>query len=87
MSEPLLTPLPVEGYQPQPQSRVDQVNSFKEMEERILRQLDLLSGDLNIDQDWLHRGRLELQHAFMMINRSVFQPQRIRLPEDPPVAT
>jgi hypothetical protein len=34
------------------------------------------------DQRWLAIGRTQLQEAFMSINRAVFQPQRIALPED-----
>ncbi len=35
-----------------------------------------------VDGRWLAIGRTQLQEAFMSINRAVFQPQRIKLPED-----
>jgi hypothetical protein len=37
---------------------------------------------LNVDQRWLAIGRTHIEEAFMAINRAVFQPQRVKLPED-----
>lgn len=79
-------PLPVAGYKPQPLINIDLVNGHKEAEERLLRHLDnLLDVRLHpgIDKRWLAIGRTHLEQAFMAINRAVFQPQRITLPEDP----
>ena len=78
-------PLPVSGYTPQPDAKVALVNEFKQDEERLLRKLDKLASTLDnpfADQRWLAVGRRHLQQAFMEINRAVFQPQRIKLPED-----
>ena len=78
--------LPVQGYKPtQPQWALDLVNQNKVLEERILRQIDAhKSGEysLNIDQRHVAIARTEIESAFMHLNRAVFQPQRIRLPED-----
>ena len=74
-------PLPVSGYTAQSDSRVEMVNENKAIEERVLRRLDELKG-LNVDQRWLAIGRTHIEEAFMAINRSVFQPQRVKLPED-----
>lgn len=76
--------LPVAGYQPQTQEKVDLVNSFKADEERLLRNLDGLKEGWppGIDQRWLAIGRTQLEQAFMAINRSVFRPKRCALPED-----
>lgn len=74
-------PLPVSGYTAQSDSRVEMVNEFPAIEERVLRRLDELKG-LNVDQRWLAIGRIHIEEAFMAINRSVFQPQRVKLPED-----
>ena len=75
--------LPVAGYTTQSQERVDLVNSFKATEERILRELDALAQrEDQIDKRWLAIGRTQLEQAFMAINRSIFQPQRAKLPED-----
>lgn len=82
MSEQKLASLPVAGYQAQPQSRVDQVNHFKRVEERILRELDEMRLPAGIDQRWLAIGRTHLEQAFMAINRSILQPHRVSLPED-----
>lgn len=73
--------LPVSGYKPQTESAVKTVNGFKELEERTLRCLDeLATGD--VDKRWLAIGRTQMEQAWMAINRSVFQPGRVKLPED-----
>lgn len=74
-------PLPVSGYTEQSDSRVEMVNKNKALEERVLRRLDDLRT-LNVDQRWLAIGRTHIEEAFMAINRSIFQPQRSKLPED-----
>ena len=80
---------PVSGYRPQTQQALDLVNGFKADEERLLRKLDELktlnAGGLSpviADQRWLALGRTQLEQAFMAINRSVFKPTRVKLPED-----
>lgn len=76
------TPLPVKGYVGQSDEKISLVNTNKELEERVLRQLDDLKTREDVDQRWLAIGRTHLEQAFMAINRSVFQPMRVRLPED-----
>lgn len=89
--------LPVKGYQPQTEGKVALVNSFKVDEELLLRKLDALRdgnlpfstapGSVNhamADQRWLAIGRTALEQAFMAINRAVFKPSRVELPEDAP---
>ena len=39
-----LKPLPVKGYTDQSNEKVDLVNRFKEMEERLLREIDALTA-------------------------------------------
>ena len=93
--------LPVAGYKPQSDEKVALVNRFKEMEERLLREIDALnqytgayansSGPpLRLDDGtydpadprWAAIARTHFQEGFMALNRAVFQPQRISLPED-----
>lgn len=74
--------LPVAGYKPQTDGKVKLVNGFKYDEERILRKLDELKDHGGIDQRWLAIGRTQLEQAFMAVNRSVFKPGRVELPED-----
>lgn len=85
-------PLPVQGYTAQSTDKVALVNENKELEERVLRQLDRM-GDLNgthvlgqanllIDPRMLALARTKIQEAFMWANRAVFRPTRISLPED-----
>ena len=85
--------LPVSGYRPQSDAKVAAVNGFKADEERLLRKLDALKTggvggiDGAVDQRWLQIGRTALEEAFMAINRSIFQPERVRLPEDGDVSS
>lgn len=82
--------LPVHGYQPQSDDKVALVNGFKQDEERLLRKLDALlttklEGDKVVpsyDARWLSIARTHFQEGFMALNRAIFQPQRIELPED-----
>lgn len=89
------TPLPVAGYTAQSDEKVALVNSFKADEERLLRKLDHLLGQQGnvsprdvhdgkamVDPRWIAIARTHFQEGFMALNRAVFQPQRIRLPED-----
>ena len=71
--------LPVSGYRPQSNEAVAKVNEMKQAEEQILRRLDDMRSDGEIDQRWLAIGRTALEQAFMAINRSVFKPARAEL--------
>jgi hypothetical protein len=73
--------LPVAGYQPQSDDKVQTVNRAKELEERVLRHLDNLK-DTVADQRMVAIARTGIQEAFMWANRAVFQPGRVKLPED-----
>lgn len=74
--------LPVSGYKTQSTENVSRVNIMKQAEEEMLRRLDELAARKDIDQRWLAIGRTQMEQAFMAINRSVFQPTRIGLPND-----
>jgi hypothetical protein len=74
--------LPVAGYQPQSADTVAAVNANKLREERLLRALDACLGDTTIDQRWLAVARTHFEQGFMALNRSVFRPGRVALPED-----
>lgn len=74
--------LPVEGYAAQSDANVKLVNYHKAWEERVLRHLDWLAKQPNLDKRWLTIGRTGIEKSFMAINRAVFQPGRIALPED-----
>lgn len=85
-TQTMIPGLPVAGYRDQSKLALDTVNDFKRIEERILRRLDALAkggeGRPPVDGHWLAIGRTELEKAFMSINRAVFQPGRVTLPED-----
>lgn len=78
--------LPVAGYKPtQSPEAIAVVNRFKELEERVLREIENLDGPGNssfADPRLLAIGRTQLQGAFMFLARSIFQPGRVALPED-----
>lgn len=85
----------VAGYTAQPDAKVALVNEFKTDEERLLRKLDALDRDYarnigehgveriaDMDLHSLYMAKDHFRIAFMLLNRAVFQPQRISLPED-----
>ncbi|WP_411037632.1 hypothetical protein [Shinella sp. BYT-45] len=81
MDRDLHKPLPVAGYRPQNDGRVQLVNVSKDLEERLLRFLDVLAGDPEVDKRWLAIGRTSIEQGFMAVNRAVFKPSRIKLPD------
>lgn len=77
-------PMPVAGYTAQSQSNVDLANEGKELEERYLRWLDKLEYHPDTDKRCVALGRTNIQTGAMWAIRSIFKPQRIKLPEDGP---
>ena len=73
---------PVPGYQAQSSDALGLVTHNKEHEERLLRTMDAMRNDPNIDQRWLAIARTGFEQAFMSLNRAIFRPKRIALPED-----
>lgn len=78
--------LPIPGYTGQSSSSVALVTMHKHEEERILRHMDSLRENPEIDQRWLAIARTHFEQSCMALNRSVFRPERVRLPEDDLVA-
>ncbi len=76
--------LPVAGYQPQSDVKVAIVNINKELEERCLRQVDAMMADKAAGHDprMVALAKTGIQESFMWLNRAVFQPARVKLPED-----
>lgn len=94
MSEAEHKPMPVAGYTSQPQSNVDLANELKEAEERYLRVIDKMNA-INMERDaagvgrsgqfdprFMALARTSMQEANMWAVRAIFQPTRIKLPED-----
>lgn len=79
--------LPVAGYQPQSDDKVQTVNHAKHLEERVLRHLDTLMAHPDTDKRMVAIARTGVQEAFMWANRAVFQPSRVALPEDSETTT
>lgn len=76
--------LPVSGYKPQSMEKIDIVNVNKQTEERLLRSIETLTKAGVMDARWGAIAKTELEKAFMALNRAIFQPSRVTLPEDPP---
>jgi hypothetical protein len=75
--------LPVKGYKPtQSQKNIDIVDEHKVMEEQILQRIDELRAMDEYDQRNLSVAFTKIQEAFMWLNRAIFQPARLNLPED-----
>lgn len=78
--------LPIPGYTSQSSSAVALVTMHKHEEERILRHMDNLAERDDIDRRWLAIARTHFEQSCMALNRSVFKPSRVKLPEDDLVA-
>lgn len=78
----MYNPLPVAGYTSQSGDKVAAVNINKQLEELALRRIDFLGMTPGVDPRWLAIGKTHLEQAFMAINRAVFKPTRVSLPED-----
>lgn len=74
----------IKGYADHIPETKQLVNVIKEEEERVLRMIDSLQAldDAFIDKRALAVSKTNMQTAWMWMVRSVFQPQRISLPED-----
>ena len=73
----------IKGYTTPSQEQINAVNVNKELEERVLRQLESLDG-LVVPLDLRMRALAvtKVQEAFMWANRAIMQPGRVTLPED-----
>lgn len=76
-------PLPIPGYTYQSDAKVGLVSKNKLIEEQLLRLIDILRKDKDIDGRWLSIARTHFEQGFMALNRSIFKPERIKLPGDP----
>lgn len=85
--------LPVSGYKPQSEQKIALVNEFKADEERLLRKVETVMrakrpsdfGPLEspaYDGRWAALAKTHFEQGFMALNRAVFQPGRVKLPED-----
>lgn len=82
MTDETVKPLPVSGYTEQSKSKIDLVNQHKDAEERLLRHIEFMQNNNIVDGRWAAIAKTHFEQAFMALNRAVFQPQRISLPED-----
>lgn len=71
------TGIPVQGYTVQTDEKVEMVNQNKVLEEITMRQIDRHAENKAYDQRLVSMARSHLQIAYMLLNRAVFQPERI----------
>ena len=71
---------PIKGYREQTAEALNMVNENKVEEEHILRNLDALRGEDEIEQRWLAIARTHFEQAYMALNRAIMRPERIDLP-------
>lgn len=81
--------LPIPGYVAQSQARLDFVTENKHIEERLLRRIDAMQQavrehGMDYDLRWVAIAKTHFEQGFMAMNRAVFQPKRVELPEDKP---
>jgi hypothetical protein len=74
--------LPVAGYSPQTADKVAIVNENKVLEERCIRAAEAIQKAEGMDPRMAALAITGIQQSFMWLNRAVFQPGRIALPED-----
>jgi len=74
--------LPVSGYVDQGADKVALVNENKALEERCLRAAEAIRDTPGMDGRMAALAITGLQQSFMWLNRAVFQPSRVKLPED-----
>ncbi len=72
----------IKGFTDQGARSKELVNENKVLEERILRQIDKLKGEPNLDQRHIALSLTKIQEAFMWMNRGIFQPQRVEIEND-----
>ena len=68
---------PIAGYRPLEPSMVELANRNKLIEELVLRQVDAMREDPNLDQRLISIAATHFMEGFMSLNRAIFQPQRI----------
>ncbi|MFB0490223.1 hypothetical protein ABIE45_002809 [Methylobacterium sp. OAE515] len=74
--------LPVAGYRPQSPENVALSNVNKALEERCIRQAEAIRDMPGMDGRMAALAITQIQQGFMWLNRAVFQPGRVALPED-----
>lgn len=74
--------LPVAGYNPQTADKVMIVNTNKVLEERCIRAAEAIQRTEGMDARMAALAITGIQQSFMWLNRAVFQPGRVSLPED-----
>jgi hypothetical protein len=65
------------GYRPLEPQMIELANRNKLIEELVMRQVDAMREDPNLDQRLISIAATHFMEGFMSLNRSVFQPQRI----------
>ena len=72
----------VHGYRAPSAECITIVNYLKMVEEGLLRLIDKMRAEEDVDPRWSVIGRMQIEQGFMALNRSVCKPERVKLPGD-----
>jgi len=72
----------VKGYKPQSEEKVALVNKFKDLEKKLGELYMEAQASGICDQRMMAKGKTHAQQAFMWLNRSVFQPEVLKIVKD-----
>jgi hypothetical protein len=65
------------GYRPLEPQMIELANRNKLIEELVLRQVDAMRKNPELDQRLIQMAFTDFQMGFMALNRAIFQPTRI----------
>lgn len=64
----------ISGYRELSQEEIDIMNAIKEKEKEVKELIGELSSFNEIDQEWFHEGKMDVQKGFMSLVRSIAKP-------------
>lgn len=67
----------IKGYVTLSDEQKSLMNVCKELEEQVLRQIDILVTDPITDKRHLAISKTNIEQAFMWMNRSIAKPERL----------
>lgn len=71
----------IKGYTPVTDAKRTADNLNKKLEEIVLRRIETLGANLDYELHELNIALQKIQEGFMWMNRAVFKPARIDVPE------
>jgi hypothetical protein len=73
----------VRGQTPISEAQALMARDAKRLLERALRLAETAErSNEDVDREWLRAAKIDLERAFMALNRGILKPARVQLPED-----